>query len=76
MLAAASLAPTALAAAPAARAFAHVYCRWLRDGRNEPGCDLTPFLSPPPGAKFERAAARAIAPGELVTIGWRRAPSP
>jgi hypothetical protein len=69
----AALEEAALAAAPSPRAFAHVFCRWLRDGGCEPGCDLTSFQVPPPGEKYTRIAARPLAPGEVATILWRRA---
>ena len=66
----------ALAASPPPRAFAHVFCRWLRDGAPEPGCDLTHFLSIPEGTKFERVASRPIAAGDVIGIGWAAAEWP
>jgi hypothetical protein len=56
-----------------ARAFGHVYCRWLRDGGEEPGCDLTPFVDRPPGEKHERLIARAISVGQTVSYVWSAA---
>jgi hypothetical protein len=49
-----------------ARAFAHVYCRWLRTGEREPGFDLTDFLSLPPGVKYDRRLHRPLAEGSTV----------
>lgn len=53
-----------------ARAFAHVFCRWLRDGEREPGFDLTRFAPPAAGEKFERLVARPLAPGSVVSLAW------
>ena len=58
---------------PAPRAFGHVYCRWLRDGRDEPCCDLTAFLRRQPGEKFERLVAAPVAPGEFITYTFAAA---
>jgi hypothetical protein len=52
-----------------ARAFAHAFCRWLRDGTYEPGFDLTEFLVRSPGAKFDRSLSRPLAPGKVVSWG-------
>jgi hypothetical protein len=52
---------------PPRRAFAHVYCRWLRDGTTEPGFDLTDFLSKPPGEMYERKLHRPLAVGQVVS---------
>jgi len=52
---------------PARRAFAHVYCRWVRDGGIEPGFDLTEFLSKAPGEMYERALHRTLAPGQVIS---------
>jgi hypothetical protein len=54
-------------AAAGARAFGHVYCRWLRDGGIEPGFDLTDFLALPPGRKYERVVQRALGAGHTVS---------
>lgn len=64
------LVAAALAAAPAPRAFSHVFCRWLREGGIEPGCDLTDFLSLPEGTKYERLVSAPLAIGEVVSIAW------
>lgn len=57
-----------LAALPPARAFGHAFCRWLRDGGSEPGCDLTDFLSLAPGQMYGRSVTRAIAVGQTVSF--------
>ncbi len=57
-------------AALAARAFGHVFCRWLREGGCEPGCDLTGFAAPPPGEKYRRLAARPLTVGAVVSYGY------
>jgi hypothetical protein len=62
-----ALAPAQLDDRPPRRAFAHVYCRWLRDGALEPGFDLTQFLSKPPGEMYERTLHRPLAAGQVVT---------
>jgi hypothetical protein len=69
-LAEARLLPGGLAAEPAPRAFSHVFCRWLRDGGIEPGCDLTDFLSLPEGTKYERLVSAPLDVGEVVSIAW------
>jgi hypothetical protein len=45
---------------PNLRAFGHVFCRWLRDGGHEAGCDLTDFLARQEGAMFERKLVHPI----------------
>jgi hypothetical protein len=50
------------------RAFAHVFCRWLRSGAFEAGFDLTDFLLLPPGKMYERKINRALQPGETVSF--------
>jgi hypothetical protein len=54
-----------------ARAFGHVFCRWLRAGGSERGFDLTDFLSLPPGVKYERRVSRPLEPGQLVSYAIR-----
>ena len=49
-----SLAPGALRSSRPPRAFGHVFCRHRSDGVHDAGFDLTDFLAPPPGVKFER----------------------
>jgi hypothetical protein len=62
-----SLARDSLSARPPPRAFGHVYCRWLREGGIEPGCDLTEFASVAEGGTFQRRVLRAIAVGDVVS---------
>ena len=50
-----------------ARAFGHVFCRWLRSGAVEPGFDLTEFLVLPPGKMYERKVNRVLEPGQTVS---------
>lgn len=69
-LAMARLLGGALSTAPAPRAFSHVFCRWLREGGIEPGCDLTDFLSLPEGVKYERLVSAPLEVGEVVSIAW------
>lgn len=52
---------------PAPRAYGHVFCRWLRDGGHELGCDLTGFESRAEGEKVERLVVRALSPGQSVS---------
>jgi hypothetical protein len=63
------LAAPPLAGQPPARAFGHVFCRWLRDGNPEPGFDLTDFRSRPEGVKYERLIARGLGEGQVVSYG-------
>jgi hypothetical protein len=63
------LATAPAASGPPARAFGHVFCRWMRDGGAEPGFDLTDFRARPEGEKYERLLARTLAPGQVVTYG-------
>jgi hypothetical protein len=53
-----------------ARAFAHAFCRYLREGGLEPGFDLCAFQSPPPGVQYERALLRPLAAGQTVSYAW------
>ncbi len=57
----------ALALVRPPRAYGHVYCRYRRDGRHEPGFDLTDFLSIPEGPKYEPRLPRAVEPGRVVS---------
>jgi hypothetical protein len=65
-VAAASLGAAALHDSPPPRAFGHVFCRWLRDGGAEPGCDLTRFAPPIAGAAWPRLAVRTLRMGQIV----------
>ncbi len=49
------------------RAFAHVFCRWLRSGEAEPGFDLTDFVLLPPGKMYQRKVNRVLEPGQTVS---------
>jgi hypothetical protein len=69
-LATARLLQGALSMEPAPRAFSHVFCRWLREGGIEPGCDLTDFLSLPEGTKYERLVSAPLEIGEVISIAW------
>lgn len=71
-----ALEAAALSLDPAPRAFAHVFCRWLRDGEIEPGYDLTPFQSLPTGAKYQRLIHRPLNVGAIVSyaVALRAAP--
>jgi hypothetical protein len=69
-LATACLFREALATEPAPRAFSHVFCRWLREGGIEPGCDLTDFLSLPEGTKYERLVSAPLEVDEVISILW------
>jgi len=62
-----ALSPALATAQPPARAFGHVFCRWLRTGEVEPGFDLTDFLSQPPGQKYQRRVVRRLELGESVS---------
>lgn len=64
-IAAAALAPAL--SAQASRAFGHVFCRWLRDGGYQAGCDLTDFLSRPEGAMYERLIVHPVEAGQVVS---------
>jgi hypothetical protein len=55
------------ASAEGTRAFAHVFCRWLRGDGIEPGFDLTDFLLLPPGKMYERRVNRPLKLGETVS---------
>jgi hypothetical protein len=66
-IAEAVLAREALRDEPGRRAYGHVFCRWLRDGGHELGCDLTGFDVPIEGRKAERIVVRALAVGQTVT---------
>ena len=66
-LAESQLDPATLGFSPPPRAFGHVFCRWIRDGGFEPGCDLTAFQSTPPGVKFQRLINRPLNVGEIVS---------
>lgn len=57
-------------AAPPTRAFGHAFCRFLRSGGVEPGCDLTDFRALPPGVKHERLVVRPLAAGQIATFTW------
>jgi hypothetical protein len=67
---AAALAPAQRHASPPPRAFGHVFCRWLRAGADEPGFDLTEFVSQPAGRKWERIVLRALALGQTVSYAF------
>lgn len=55
------------------RAFGHVFCRFLREGGYEAGFDLTEFLAPPRGHKYERTVSRPLVPGRTVSfMFWTR----
>jgi hypothetical protein len=62
-----SLARQRLTADASLRAFAHTWCRFLKNGDLEPGFDLTDFLPPSPGKQFARVVSRPLAPGQTVT---------
>ncbi|RMH38568.1 MAG: hypothetical protein D6689_19220 [Deltaproteobacteria bacterium] len=49
------------------RAFGHVYCRWLRAGGSECGCDLTRLQPWRQGVKHPRVASRPVRPPAVVT---------
>ncbi len=66
-----ALTPELAGAHPKARAFGHVFCRWLRDGGVEPGFDLTGFQSLALGVKYERLVNRVLAPGQIVSYALR-----
>jgi hypothetical protein len=55
------------ASADGTRAFAHVFCRWLRSGSIEPGFDLTDFLLLPAGKMYDRRVNRPLQLGETVS---------
>lgn len=52
---------------PGARAFGHVFARWLRDGGSECGYDLTDFRAVARGAKYPRLASASLLPPALVS---------
>ncbi len=56
-----------LGAAPPARAFGHVYSRWLRDGGHESGYDLTDFQAGSDGIKHERIETASAQPSVVVS---------
>jgi hypothetical protein len=66
-----SLDAAAIDHAPAPRAFGHVYCRFVRDGEDEPGYDLTELVSVAEGTKYPRAASGVLGPGQVVSYSFR-----
>ena len=65
------LAADALADDPPRRAFGHVFSRFLPGGAvDEPGFDLTDFLSLPEGVKYERIHTGKIVPGQVVSYAF------
>ncbi len=58
-----------LRADPPPRAQAQVYCRWLRSGEIELGCELTDFVSLPPGERAPRLVSRFVDRRSVLTIG-------
>lgn len=67
-VAGASLARADLTADPAPRAFGHFFCRWLRDGGEEVGCDLTEFQSLQEGEKAHRLLVKTIVAGTVASF--------
>jgi hypothetical protein len=61
------LEPADLGRSPPPRAFGHAFCRWLRGGAVEAGCDLTEFLSLTGGRMFERKLVRPLSVGQTVS---------
>jgi hypothetical protein len=66
----AALTKSQLGSFPAPRAFAHVFCRWLRDEPFEAGFDLTDFVSQTEGHKYERILSRPLEVGRVVSLGF------
>jgi hypothetical protein len=68
----ATLAAADLARATAARAFAHVFCRWLRQGPPELGADLTDFTEVSAGQMYPRKLSLRLDAGQTVSVFLRQ----
>jgi len=73
-VAVASLARSDLGLVPAPRAFGHFFCRWLRDGGEEVGCDVTEFQSLHEGEKFHRLLVKTLVAGSVASFALVVAP--
>ncbi len=73
-VAVASLAHSDLGLVPAPRGFGHFFCRWLRDGGEEVGCDITEFQSLHEGEKFHRLLVKTLVAGSVASFALVVAP--
>jgi hypothetical protein len=53
---------------PAPKAYGHFFCRWLRDGGEEVGCDLTEFQSLTEGEKAHRLLVKTLTTGGVASF--------